>query len=411
MLAFTKYACAAVASLVAGLASACSDSPSAHDREVTAPALARSHLAAQRAPADGAQSDGPSTSAITLPVNDSTTSSSTAFRITQKGSGKTAEFRNTKTSGIFGDALVAEHLGPGAAFRAIGGSGSAGIFSTTTGSRTVSISNIHSSGIALNVTAGTSSSSVNGQAIKVTSRATSRPGVDINQIGGTTALRATTSGLASAAEFTSTGATNGAPTLFVSRDGTGHSVFGQHTGTSGIAGNFQIVNSASSSDALFAATSGSGWAAHFTAFTAQGKGLLVETFAGSAGLQVVGGSKNAVVGTSSGARALYTEESSEVWFTDYGSARLVNGRTRITMDRIFAETVALERPYHVFVQAYGDADLMVLHRSSTGFDVVRRGSGDDAEFSYRIVAKRRGFESKRLDRAPWADESTRRQRF
>lgn len=411
MLRFRMSSRVVVASLVAGISSACSDSPSAHAREVTAPTLTVSDVAGPDAPAVGAKSDGPSISAIALPVNDSTTSSNTAFRITQKGTGKTAEFLNTKTSGIFGDALVAQHLGPGAALRAIGGSGAAGIFSTTTGGTTVSISNTHNSGIALNVTAGTSSSSVNGQAIKVTSRATSGPGVDINQIGGNTALRATTSGLASAAEFTSTGSTNGAPTLFVTRDGTGHSIFGQHTGTSGIAGNFQVLNAASSSDALFAATNGSGWAAHFTAWTSQGKGLLVETFAGSAGLQVVGGSKNAVVGTSSGARALYTEESSEVWFTDYGSTRLQNGRARIAMDRIFAETVALERPYHVFVQAYGDADLMVIHRSPTGFEVVRRGAGEDAEFSYRIVAKRRGFENKRLDRAPWADESTRRLRF
>lgn len=28
----------------------------------------------------------------------------------------------------------------------------------------------------------------------------------------------------------------------------------------------------------------------------------------------------------------------------------------------------------------------------------------NAEFSYRIVAKRLGFEGKRLERAPWADQ-------
>jgi hypothetical protein len=28
------------------------------------------------------------------------------------------------------------------------------------------------------------------------------------------------------------------------------------------------------------------------------------------------------------------------------------------------------------------------------------------EFSYRVVAKRRGFETQRLERAPWADNAT-----
>jgi hypothetical protein len=402
--------CALTGAVIVSLSAACTDSPTAHAREPVPRGSVETTLAAQ-APAALATSDGPAASTVTLPVNESITSSGTAFRITQAGSGRTAEFFNTKTSGIFGDALVAQHSGPGAALRAIGGSGSAGIFTTTTGGTTVSVTNTHNSGIALNVVAGTSSSSVNGQAIKVTSRATSGPGVDINQIGGNIALRATTSGLASAAEFKSTGATNGSPTLFVTRDGAGHSVFGQHTGTSGAAGNFQAVNSSHTGDVLFAATSGSGFAAHFATWTSQGKGLLVETFAGSVGLQVVGGSKNAVVGTSSGARALYTEESSEVWFTDYGQGRLTGGKARIAMDRTFAETVSLGEPYHVFVQTYGDADLMVVRRSASGFDVVRRGSGEDAEFSYRIVAKRRGFERQRLERAPWADASTRRQNF
>ena len=355
------------------------------------------------------RSDATLLQGITLPVNASITSSGTAFRITQNGSGRTGEFVNTKTTGIFGDALVATHNGPGAAIRATGGTGPAGVF-TSPGSRTLTITNTHNTGIAVDITAGTSSSTFNGQAIRVTSRATSGPAVDINQIGGNIALRATNSGLQSAAAFTSTGATNGAPTLFVTRDGTGHSVFGQHTGTSGIAGDFQITNNTSASDALFAATNGSGFAAHFTAFTAGGKGLLVETFAGSTGLQVVGGTKNAVVGTSSGARALYTEESAEVWFSDYGQGRLSNGVAHVALEPTFAETIALAPGYHVFVQSYGDADLMVRHRTSAGFDVVRRGEGEDAEFSYRIVAKRRGFEQKRLERAPWADASVRRGR-
>jgi hypothetical protein len=134
-----------------------------------------------------------------------------------------------------------------------------------------------------------------------------------------------------------------------------------------------------------------GWAGSFYGFNPGSKGVYIETSAGAAGLQVVGGSKNAVVGTSSGARALYTEESAEVWFTDYGMGRLTGGRSHVTFDAVFRETIAVQAGYHVFVQSYGDADLIVKNRTSGSFDVVRRGGGEDAEFSYRIVARRKGF--------------------
>jgi hypothetical protein len=95
-----------------------------------------------------------------------------------------------------------------------------------------------------------------------------------------------------------------------------------------------------------------------------------------------------------------------VWFTDYGFGRLQNGRARILLDPTFAQTVNVEEPYHVFVQAYGDADLYVTDRTNLGFAVVFRGGNDrNVGFSYRVVAKRRGFESARLEPAPWADAS------
>ena len=94
-------------------------------------------------------------------------------------------------------------------------------------------------------------------------------------------------------------------------------------------------------NALTATQSGTGWAGEFRANGASSRGVLITT-QGAAGLQVVGGSKNAVVETSSGARALYTEESSEVWFTDYGFGQIEDGRKRVVLDRTFGETVALD---------------------------------------------------------------------
>jgi hypothetical protein len=122
------------------------------------------------------------------------------------------------------------------------------------------------------------------------------------------------------------------------------------------------------------------------------------------GSKVVGGSKNAVVHTPAGAKALYTEESTEVWFTDYGFGRLANGRARVLLDPSFAQTINPDERYHVFLQAHGRGELYVTEMRPLGFAVALDDGGDpNAEFSHRIVAKRLGFEGKRLEAAPWAD--------
>jgi hypothetical protein len=148
-------------------------------------------------------------------------------------------------------------------------------------------------------------------------------------------------------------------------------------------------------------SSTTGWAGRFVS---SGNGVSISAGgAGKTGLAVSGGSKSAVVRTEGGSRLLYTEESAEVWFTDYGFGKLANGTAKVTIDPIFAQTVNLKEPYHVFVQVYGDADVYVTTRTATGFE-VRLRSGDAAvEFSYRLAAKRLGFEAQRLERAAWAD--------
>jgi hypothetical protein len=136
-----------------------------------------------------------------------------------------------------------------------------------------------------------------------------------------------------------------------------------------------------------------------------GKGVRIAA-SGSTALQVTGGTKSAVVATHQGARALYTEEATEVWFADYGFGRLHNGRATIQIDPLFAETVNLDEPYHVFVQVYGDAELYVSQRTPIGFEVRLREGDLNVEFSYRLVAKRWGFEQQRLEHAPWADDDS-----
>lgn len=145
----------------------------------------------------------------------------------------------------------------------------------------------------------------------------------------------------------------------------------------------------------------SSWAG---AFWGLANGVTVSSAAGSAGLAVTGGTKNAVVAAEDGARLMYTEEATEVWFNDYGFGTTHNGRVIITIDPTYSQVANFNEPYHVFLQPYGDADLFVINRTPTQFEVVVANGEKEVEFSYRIMAKRLGYETDRLERAPWADQ-------
>ena len=166
---------------------------------------------------------------------------------------------------------------------------------------------------------------------------------------------------------------------------------------------FSIDNSLNDNAALLSSTNGTGPAGYFLGEGASSKGVYISVPAGNAGLVVAGGTKNAIVATSQGATKLYTEESSEVWFTEYGFGKLVNGNLVININPLFAETVSLSEPYHVFLEEYGDADLYVTNRTPTSFEVKLRNGDQNVDFSYRIVAKRKGYEKTRLEHESSAD--------
>ena len=112
------------------------------------------------------------------------------------------------------------------------------------------------------------------------------------------------------------------------------------------------------------------------------------------------GSKSCIVKTSQGPTALYCQESPENWFEDFGEGTLVNGQTHIELDALFLETVTINaaNPMKVFVQLEGDCNGVYVSKGITGFDVVELKNGtSNVPFSYRVVAKRKGFEDKRLD--------------
>ncbi len=113
------------------------------------------------------------------------------------------------------------------------------------------------------------------------------------------------------------------------------------------------------------------------------------------------GTKSAVVTTPDyGQRKLYTVESPENWFEDFGSAQLVNGQAAVLIEPIFAQTVNLTETYHVFLTPLGDCALYVSSKMPTSFSVKAIGGQTcSIAFDYRIVAKRLGYESLRLDSA------------
>ncbi len=122
-------------------------------------------------------------------------------------------------------------------------------------------------------------------------------------------------------------------------------------------------------------------------------------------LRVVGdftltaGTKMAVVPTSRGMTELYCQESPEVWFEDFGSGQLENGSAEMMLDPLFLETVTVSEahPLKVFVQLEDECEGVYVRKTTTSFTVHElNGGSSSACFSYRVVAKRKGFEDLRL---------------
>jgi hypothetical protein len=128
-------------------------------------------------------------------------------------------------------------------------------------------------------------------------------------------------------------------------------------------------------------------------------------FGGTCSMDVSGdlacsGTKSAVVPVDGGSRnvALYAIEGPENWFEDAGSGQLSNGAVVVKLEPVFGQTVNTETEYHVFLTPKGDCEgLYVSNETPSGFEVHElRGGRSSIAFDYRIMAKRKGYESIRL---------------
>lgn len=116
----------------------------------------------------------------------------------------------------------------------------------------------------------------------------------------------------------------------------------------------------------------------------------------------VNGTKNAVVLTISyGTRKLYADESAEVSFFDRGRGQLVNGEVSIELDPMFLETVTIDNEHPMLVQVTLTADcngVFVSNQTATSFTVKElMGGKSSATFNWEVAAKRKGYESVRME--------------
>jgi hypothetical protein len=167
---------------------------------------------------------------------------------------------------------------------------------------------------------------------------------------------------------------------------TGYGLYGSATGSG-----TGVLGASGGNAAVWGAASAAG--AYSGLFTG-GKGLIVY-----GALTVAGGPKSAAVKAADGTlRRLYSVESPESWFEDFGSGQLTGGSATIQLEPGFAGIVKADH-YHVFLTPDGETQMLhVTNKTSQSF-VVREGHGgaSNVTFSYRVVAKRKDIEGARLE--------------
>jgi len=111
----------------------------------------------------------------------------------------------------------------------------------------------------------------------------------------------------------------------------------------------------------------------------------------------VTGTKAAVVPFPDGShRALYCMESPDLWFEDFGTAKLARGRARVELDIDFAKVIKAG-DYKVFLTPEGDCrGLYVRGKRAASFEVREQMGGKSSiAFSYRIVGRRKDIKQHR----------------
>ena len=206
--------------------------------------------------------------------------------------------------------------------------------------------------------------------------------------------------------------TSGGDAIFAYNSGSGHAIYaisrngiGVFSGSTGSFGVYGISDD--SHGGVFTTQSPDKyalWAAGKDRLSTS-PGLFVDGYATITGNLIAYGLKNAVVETPSyGQRYTYADESTEVYFFDRGQGQLSGGSVTIHLDPIFLETVTIDAVHPMLIQITPTADcngLFVAEKTSTSFTVKELRNGtSDATFDWEVAAKRRGYETVRLQQEP-----------
>jgi hypothetical protein len=95
---------------------------------------------------------------------------------------------------------------------------------------------------------------------------------------------------------------------------------------------------------------------------------------------------------------MYSMQSTQNWYEDFGTEDLKSGSAIVTLDPDFTGLANTGVDYHVFLTPNGDCKgLYVTRKTAASFEVHELGGGRaNISFDYRIVAKRRGMETLRM---------------
>ncbi len=196
----------------------------------------------------------------------------------------------------------------------------------------------------------------------------------------------------------------------VGQSDAGYGVYGTSTSAAGVYGASSSDNGvygySNSSHGVFGQSGYLGVLGNGTNYGVYGQSSGYAVYSG--GAFAASGTKSAVVALSDNRVVeLYATEAPEVWFEDFGTATLRKGVAEVTLDPTYVLTVNTRINYHVFLTPRGDCNgLYVTQQTPGGFQVRElQGGKSNVSFDYRIVAKRRGFETVRLQQVD-ADPNT-----
>jgi hypothetical protein len=114
------------------------------------------------------------------------------------------------------------------------------------------------------------------------------------------------------------------------------------------------------------------------------------------------GTKAATVRTDEGPKEVYSQESPEIWFEDFGSASVSNGKAIVNLQSDFVSTVTIndQHPIKVFITPNSDLGNWWVEKKGKTFILHAPTAANGSEFDYRVVAKRQGYEDYRMKDAP-----------